>query len=96
MEAKLYKISFHQGEEIKVLWEVFIPQIGIAINEQGECRRCKIERALALNQNLIEVDVSYDFTVTVDKFMRCKEDLMQAVDEEFKDLIEEYGSEGSN
>jgi hypothetical protein len=96
MEAKLYQVNFHQGEDVKTLWEVYILQIGIAINEQGECRRCKFERVRALNQNLIDVDVSYDFTVTVDKFMRIKEDLMQATDEEFKDLIEEYGSEGSN
>ena len=96
MEAKLYRVNFHQGEDVRTLWEVYILQIGIAINELGECKRCKFERVRALDQNLIDIEVPYDFTILVDNFIRTKEQLTQAVDEEFKDLVEEYGNEGSN
>lgn len=92
MEAKLYKISFHQGSSIKTLWEVFIPQINIAINENGECQRSNMGRVHSLNDNLVNIEVPDDFVATIREFMSIKEKLMPKVDEEFCDLKEEYGS----
>lgn len=92
MEAKFYKISFHQGGNIKTLWEIFIPQISIAINEDGECQRCNIERVHSLNDHLINIEVSDDFVATIKDFMSIKEKLTQKVDEEFWDLKKEHGT----
>jgi hypothetical protein len=92
MEGKLYRISSRWAAEVRNLWELFIPQVGIAINEDGDCRRCKMERIALLSNDPINVDVPNDFVLTVEKFMRCKDDLAQAVDEEFKELIDEHGT----
>jgi hypothetical protein len=92
MDAKLYRISFRQCDQVRNIWEIYIPQIGASVDENGECKRCKMERVRGLSENPIDVDVSYDLTVKVDQFIKDRESLMQSVDEEFEELIEKYES----
>lgn len=89
MDAKLYKLFIpidavhrHLGEEI---WELFIPDAGIIVNNKYGCFKSKELRALSAD-SIIDVKLDYSFVVLCNKKANINEKINNKIDDVFAEL----------
>lgn len=88
MNAKLYKkfIPYdqmhHTGEEI---WELFIPDAGIIVNDKYGCFKSKEHRA-AKGSTVVDVKLDYDFVVLCNKKANVNEEINSKIDDVFNEF----------
>lgn len=89
MDAKLYKLFIpidvahrYLGEEI---WELFIPDAGIIVNNKYGCFKSKESRA-ANGSTAVDVKLDYSFVVLCNKKANINEKINNKIDDVFAEL----------